>query len=61
LRARTRYTTQPEPLALADASEVQQLTKETLAVAPGSGIAIYTHAAEQLDVKTSQLARLGVA
>lgn len=61
LRAPTRYATVPEPLVLADASEVQVRSKGTLAVAAGTDTAIYTHAAERLLTDGYQLARLGVA
>jgi hypothetical protein len=60
LRARIRYASDPDPIALADPGEVQVVTKETVAVAVGTEWATYTHAAERPLAADLQLARLGV-
>ena len=61
LRARTRYATEPDPIILAHAGEVQVVSKSTLAVAAGTTTSTYTHAAEWPLADVNELVRLGVA
>jgi hypothetical protein len=61
LRAATRYATAPDPIVLAHPGEVQVLSKSTLAIAAGTSIETYTHAAERPPAQGNELARLGVA
>jgi hypothetical protein len=59
LRARTRYATAPDPIALADPGETVVRSKATLAATAG-GATTYTQAAEIPLGDDLQLTRLGV-
>jgi hypothetical protein len=61
LRARRRYATEPDPIALAHPGEVLPLSKVTVAPAASATWSTYTHAAEQELAGDMLLARLGVA
>jgi hypothetical protein len=61
LRARTRYSTEPDPIVLADPGEVRVLSKVTVTATDATAWATYTHAAEGALAEDMQLARLGVA
>jgi hypothetical protein len=61
LRARTRYDSAPDPIALAHPGEVRVVSKVTVTAADASAVSTYTHAAEQVLAADFQLARLGVA
>jgi hypothetical protein len=61
LRARTRYATDPDPIALAEPGEVLVISKATLTQAAATTWATYSHAAERPLSDDAQLARLGVA
>ena len=59
LRAGRRYSTEPDPIVLADAAESTVRAKSTLAGAAASTMT-YTHAAEAAQDADLQVARLGV-
>lgn len=61
LRARTRYSTDPDPIVLAGAGEVRVLSMFTVTAADATAWATYTRAAEAVRAEGTQLARLGVA
>jgi hypothetical protein len=61
LRARSRYASEPDPLVLADAGEVQVRSKADLSLVAGAATVIYTHAAEAPLAADAELTRLGVA
>jgi hypothetical protein len=61
LRARTRYDSEPDPIAMAHPGEVRVVSKATVAAADASAVLTYTHAAERVLTEDFQLARLGVA
>jgi hypothetical protein len=61
LRARTRYDSEPDPIAMAHPGEVRVVSKTTVTAAAGSAVSTYTHAAERVLAEDFQLARLGVA
>jgi hypothetical protein len=60
LRALRRYATTPDPIELADAGKVIQVSKSTVTMVPGTVIETYTHAAEHALDADVQLARVGV-
>jgi hypothetical protein len=59
LRARTRYASEPDPIALAHPGEARVVSKVT-AAAGAEAVVTYTHAAERVLADDMQIARLGV-
>ena len=60
LRARTRYDSEADPIAMAHPGEVRVVSKTTLAAVDASAVLTYTHAVERVLTEDFQLARLGV-
>jgi hypothetical protein len=61
LRARTRYDSEPDPIAMAHPGEVRVVSKTTIAAVDPRAVSTYTQAAESVLAEDFQLARLGVA